>query len=467
MKDKNIKIRNYILDRIESGALKSGDRLPGARKIARDLGSSFTHVQAVVESLVQCGILKAVPRSGTYVAEDWEQRLLPYHFVSYSGTGIRILSEIIHGICAAHGFRHCRKFLHGFAEIRVSHYLLSHHDEYMDLGKIFRDSFGEGKEFYTHALNDFHVNGKLCGIPLVFSPRLILCNAEVFRRCGCPLPAKDWTWEEFLDTIQSLRKSMEPEFVFNWENAIQSFQTFFARSGASFFSSQPDAHPEFASEAGIRGYQYYAKLRDLTSFRWSPGQEYYHRFSHAGAAMLFGPRQMLYHLKRYNPALNVHAVKLPRFPGGSDINIQGADLLCIRKDCTDTDLARSIVQCALSEELQDLPAAADYGIPFRRSSAAKTLKPDSSCDSVFIEEIPKISAAYRIYTPEIYRMISLGSARIFTLPGDDLPDAVRELAAAVELMLKLQKFEKEASAAKQALAEKEAMLVKKICSGEI
>ena len=449
MRDKSIKIRNYILDLIESGTLNAGERLPGARKIAQKLNSSFTHVQGIVESLVQCGILKAVPRSGTYIAEDWMERLLPCNFVSYSGNRIGILNEIIDKLCMVHGFRPCVHFRRGIAEIRVSHYLLSHHDEYMDLGEIFRDCFGDGDAFYKHVLNDFYVNGKLCGIPLVFSPRLILCNPEVFRRCSCPLPRKDWTWEEFLETIRCLNQSMNPEFVFNWVNAIQNFNTFFTRAGGTLFSSMPNARPEFASEAGIRGYQYYVQLRDLTTFRWISEQEYFQRFSNDEAAMVFGPRQIMYDLKHYNPSLKVYAVKLPVFPQGSDINIQGADLLCIRKDYTDIDQIRSLVKYALSEELQDMVAAADYGIPFRRSSAAKTLDPDSPCDSVFIEEIPKISAAYRIYSPEIYRMIILGSAHICSLPYDQLVPEIRKFATAVDVMLKLQEFEKNMEATKQ------------------
>ncbi len=442
MKDKNIQIRNYILDLIENDRVQAGERLPGARKVAKELNSSFTHVQAVVESLVQCGVLKAVSRSGTYVAEEWQDRLLSYNFFCYMERRVKVLADIVDSVCASYGIRPCRQFQQGSAEIRVSHYLLSHHNEYLDLSDIFRECFGNGDDFYMHVLKDFYINGRLCGLPIVFSPRVILYNVDVFKRFNCPVPRKDWTWDEFLDTIRYLKNYLPAGSIFNWENQIQSFNTFFVRAGGNLFDSTDGFRPQFDNAAGLKAFEYYIELRDLLE-NSGYHEDFYEKFSNNEAAMLFGARQIMYRLNKFNPNYNACAVKLPSFPGGRDTNLQGSDLLCIRKSCTDMDLIKKLVKSILSKEMQDMLAASHYGIPFRKSSAAKALDPASCYDSVFIEEIPKISAAYNIFTPEIYRMIRNGCGRICCLPKEQITSEVRDLAKAVDVMMKLEKFEKD------------------------
>lgn len=442
MKDKNVQIRNYILDLIESGQVQDGGRLPGARKIARELNSSFTHVQAVMESLVQCGVLKAVSRSGTYVAEDWQERLLPYNFFSYAANRIEPLSDLVNAVCKSYGIRPCLQFEQGFAEIRVSHYLLSHHNEYQDLSDIFRECFGDGEDFYMHVLKDFYINGRLCGLPIVFSPRVILYNVAVFKRFNCPAPRKDWTWDEFLDTIRYLKQHLPADCIYNWESQIQSFNTFFVRAGGNLFDSRDGYRPQFGNEAGMKAFEYYIELRDLIGTDMKAPDRFFEKFTRNEAAMVFGARQIMHRLNKFNPGYNACAVKLPSFPGGRDINIQGSDLLCIRKSCTDVDLIRKLVKSIFSKELQDMMAASHYGIPFRKSSAAKALDPKSCYDSVFIEEIPKISTTYNIFTPEIYRMIRIGCARICSMPKEKITEEIKDLAKAVDVMMKLERFEK-------------------------
>jgi DNA-binding transcriptional regulator YhcF (GntR family) len=441
MKGRNVQIRNYILDLLESGTLRRGEKLPGARKIAQDLNCSFTHVQAVVESLVQCGVLRTVPRNGTYVDEEWHHRILPYNLAIYSAERIGVLNEVADKAGKKLGLRRCSQFQHGAAEIRVSHYLLSHHDEYLDLSTAFRECFGDGEEFYIHALKEFYVNGRLCGIPIVFSPRVIFYNTDLFKRFNCPAPKSDWTWEEFLDTIRRLKKHMPPHLIFNWESGIHSFNTFFLRAGCNFFDPDDKYRPRFSSDEGIRQFERYVELRELleiTGFQQNPA--FLEQFCNADAAMMCSGRQLIYYLNNYHKSCNIAAVKLPSFPGGRDINLQGADLLCIRKSCTDSGIVKGLLKNILSESIQNHIASRNYAIPFRKSSAAKTLDPASGYDSALMEEIPKISASYNIFSPIIYSMIGNGCARIYTMPKEKIADEVRELGKAVEVMMKIEQF---------------------------
>ena len=61
-----------IEDKILSGELKPGDRLPPAKELCAQMGVSLTVVNAGVSELVTKGFLTVKPRHGTYVA-DWRE----------------------------------------------------------------------------------------------------------------------------------------------------------------------------------------------------------------------------------------------------------------------------------------------------------------------------------------------------------------------------------------------------------
>ena len=65
MQEKNVALRNFLLDRVESGQWPSGAKLPGARQLAVEAQCSFTYMQSVIESLVQQGVFVSISRSGT------------------------------------------------------------------------------------------------------------------------------------------------------------------------------------------------------------------------------------------------------------------------------------------------------------------------------------------------------------------------------------------------------------------
>jgi DNA-binding LacI/PurR family transcriptional regulator len=68
MKDnspKHIYVANVVKEDIKRGRIT--DRLPGERRIAKDLGISYMTVRKAVENLVNEGVLQKIPNKGTYV----------------------------------------------------------------------------------------------------------------------------------------------------------------------------------------------------------------------------------------------------------------------------------------------------------------------------------------------------------------------------------------------------------------
>ncbi|MGI8618391.1 MAG: GntR family transcriptional regulator [Gemmatimonadaceae bacterium] len=74
-------LRDRIQDAIEMGAMNSGDRLPGTRKLAAELQVDPRLVASAFRRLQQEGLVELRPRSGVYVAKVSEdpsiQRALP------------------------------------------------------------------------------------------------------------------------------------------------------------------------------------------------------------------------------------------------------------------------------------------------------------------------------------------------------------------------------------------------------
>ncbi len=58
-----------IEDKILSGELKVGDRLPPARQLCQDMGVSLTIINAGIAELAAKGFVTVKPRHGTYVAD--------------------------------------------------------------------------------------------------------------------------------------------------------------------------------------------------------------------------------------------------------------------------------------------------------------------------------------------------------------------------------------------------------------
>ncbi|MDZ8200916.1 GntR family transcriptional regulator [Microbacterium sp. SSW1-59] len=61
-------VYRIILDRIGAGDYARGSRLPSCRRLAGELGSNPSTVDRAVRRLAEMGLVRTVPRTGTYVA---------------------------------------------------------------------------------------------------------------------------------------------------------------------------------------------------------------------------------------------------------------------------------------------------------------------------------------------------------------------------------------------------------------
>jgi DNA-binding transcriptional regulator YhcF (GntR family) len=435
MDAKSLKIYKYLLDQLESGRWDSGSKFPGARKLAVEAGCGFPLMQTVIEILCQQGILMTKARSGTYVTENWRQRVLACNF--FIPSYVRINNAITQSKRFPEMMRISKEFERGMFELRVSHCLLSHHEEYYDLSEVFDELYPDKSDFFQEAIAPFYVGKKLCGVPLVFSPRIMLCNKAMFKEASCPLPDLNWSWDEFIETLEKLKNRFPDRVLINLTKGIFHWSTFLFRFGGQIYAPDSDDPVRIDCPESITALQHYAELlRNYSSFEM-----------HANAGTLYDyallsvPRQNLYRYPEEDINGHFHPVKLPLPAGGMDINNQAVELLCVRKECTDIDLLKTFLKFMLSSEIQENVGATGYGLPIRKSSAYKLKDSNSELAKLYYSEIEHISSEYHIFSPELYKMTA--GAIILCLQEDcdqKIERSIKELGQALRIFCKVKKL---------------------------
>jgi ABC-type glycerol-3-phosphate transport system substrate-binding protein len=439
-RDKSSMAREWILDLLESGRFDVGDRLPGAREIAYETGMSLLTAQAAIKTLERDGVLELHPRTGAFVKADWrkvplESRL--FHF-SPSLPWMPRFAKIIQRRMPA--VKLAKAFECGIFEMRTTTDLLSHRVDYKDVSGFFKEAYPDQSPFYEKPFQGFRQDGRLLGVPFIFSPRAIVYNPAIFKGRGCPEPHSAWTWDEFIGSIRALKAAGQPkDEIFSLEFHAVEWMNFVLRTGGSLFD------PSAADPVRIDSPETRKGLRLYKQIQMELGVDRSHGSANTGEAMINGklamtliPRELRAYLKAASFD-SWKAVPLPSVPGGMDANTQATDLLCVRRECKDSDLAVELIRFLLSEEVQDFIGAEKYGIPIRKSSALKSLDPDSPRDKVFFDQIDFMRVDYNLDSADILCMINEGIGSIWR-DDADINATTSEIASALRTYLKIRKY---------------------------
>ena len=428
-------LQDYILNVIEN-ELSVGSKLPGARRIAERFSCSLPKVQTVLDSLEQSGVVESRERSGTYVRDGFFNNILPQNIAC--SPFIRALTdEQKQQLRQEFPEMHLtRTFKKGGVEIASSFTILTRQQDYQDLGEIFAECFPDSQaEFYMEALKPFIIDGKLCAVPVIFSPQLLWFNADIFNKYGVPLPSNNWGESEFFTAIRTLHRSIAGRRIINYSPRFNAWIGFVLASGGMLFDkSMPD--PVLADSLQTLGacLKYINLLRELDlveDFEENPTRS----FAQGKLAMFCGFRQSSYQFKEHGINFTPQAVYMPNL-GGRE-NHQGAALIAFRKGLHNKNKIKKMLNFWLSESIQETLGAAGYGIPFRRTSAAKSLNPMVSPDKYLLKKMPPLSSNYHIYSEEMGSVISRSSSLLNTQRPENLPHFLHELATTMRFLHKI------------------------------
>ena len=442
MESKVSQVLDHITKQLESGKLKSGDKLPGARDIARELKISFAKVQQSIELLVNEGILESIPRKGTFVQQKWHERILQCNMSLFAGPerlpwlpGFKdaLANELPE-------LRVSRAFPRSTFEVRTTWTVQSEHDSYMDLSEVLNECYPDKTEFFTHPFKTFRIGGKLCGIPIIFSPRVVFYNMDILKKANCKAPANNWTWNDLMSCIHRIKETLPDTNIINWNPGPHLFMNVIFRAGGALLSSDRNAPVMIDHPRTKYGIKLFRELRDAIGFKipedYSRIRE--ENFMNGKMAFMVSAREELPLIEKAG-LKNWGTAPLPHIEGGLDITAQATDLLCVRKSCTDMNAVTKLVKLMLSEEFQDYIAKLKYGIPIRKSSAMKSINIEDPRDFLFITEAPKITAEYNIDSPELAMMIKNGIGQILESDAD-IDASTGRLADAVRTFLSIRDF---------------------------
>lgn len=437
MKDKISQVCDYILDRLESGEYKTGEAIPAARKTAQEVDASFAMIQHAVATLVQAGILRSVSRQGSTVREGWQNCLLPSNLVLFEPDRpwvpgfAELLKQELPDLRLSPGFKR------GMFELRTTLHVQQYRNEYLDLAPYFREIHGDGGEFFQTPFRGFrNADGSIYGIPFIFSPRVMFCNPEMLAKAGIPLPPPEWTFDDFLAVITKLKAVYPPENILNYSYAVYFWSSFIFRCGGRLIDPAAEDPVQLDSPATMRGVETIRRLK--RTLGPNIRHDNYMNFVEGKLAFALSEREMLCQLK-HSGNRNWQVLPLPHIPGGTAAMAQATDLLCVRKECVNSDLILEFLRFMLSEKVQDYIAEEKYGIPIRKTSAQKSIDLSDPRDRLFLTEMDAMTAEYELGFPELTTLVQTGVGYIIENDSLSLSQALPELANAIRLFLNIRK----------------------------
>ena len=431
-KDKISIVRSYVLAQIENGSFRKGAKIPGAREIALLIDVSFLKVQQGIETLVRDGILESAGRVGTFVSEEWQNtiprdsvRTIYSQYPWYSGLKGLLEAEMPKSLISS-------ELKEGVFEINVTMTAQSRRNEYMDLSRIFDMLYPDKSDFFMQPFRSFYSGDKLFGIPFIFSPRVMFYNRELLEAGGCGEPSDAWTWDDFISSIRMLKKTFSPEKIFNW--TVSGWGNFIFMSGGALMRPGEDDPVRIDSPETLDGLMKYAALKKEMEIKdvakipdFTRDRE---KFIRGETVFHIAPRQIMTFIKN-SDFRKWGNVPMP----GRKFTSQTTDVICVRKSLADFQTASDFVRIMLSQEMQDFMASKFYAIPVRKSSAFKSIDFDHPGDTIFLDEIPYMTADYNLDSPEISEMLRCGFERMFETDCD-MKEAVSEAAAALRTLLR-------------------------------
>jgi len=439
VENKNMQVRNHVLDLLESGSLSGQGKLPGARELAARLGISLLTVQNALETLVNEGVLRVIPRQGTFTDPAWENRILqsnvsfymPEKHLPWSFRFGEIVAEHLPQLHLTHRMRN------GIFEIRPTLDVQTRHKEYLDAEPFFRKCCPNPGEFFDTPVQAFYYGKKLAGIPILFSPRVLFVNLKMLEQAGCPVPEPDWMWDDFLECIRILLKTFAPECVFHWSPAYFLWMNFVLRAGGALIDPSAPDPVLIDSEKTRLGLQLFRDLRRILEKNGSYHPQGIYAFEHGTLAFMVDARQAVGRLLKTGMD-GWTTLPLPHIPGGCDTTIQATELLCIRKECVNLDTAEQLVNLLLSEEFQDHIADLGYGIPLRKSSAERSLATSLPGNDLFRTEVKNMCSRYYLDSEELAALVSTGIGELLT-GNQDIDQGTSELAELVRSYFRIQR----------------------------
>lgn len=419
------------MDLLEGGAFDEGSKLPGGRELAEELSTSLLSVQNELSSLSSAGVLQLFSGSGTFVARNWRERLLRYtvlthyHQFKWFGEYRRRLREISPEFYAVSRFNRAMIEIHGV--VRSQHNMPG----YQDLAPLldFLPEI-ERKKIFDLA-RPFTMGGRVYGVPLTVSPRLMFYNRRILRDNKIVFPEDAWSWADFLAMLDHLPDSMPGYLRFDYEDALNVWVFMVMRAGGRIFDPADKADPVHLDHPeAMRGAKLWCELRaklnipaagNPVSFR-----EFREKFIENEAAFFVGNRVNIEFFQEHNFD-DYGVAALPVIKDGCDYTSQALEVLRIRRECPQ-DVARRFLKEALSPSFQRMYFQHHYGFPVTGGGGIGSKSFVDERDAAFFHALPCARGDYIDGFPGLLPITERVLGKLFQGQQESFEEHVHEVA---------------------------------------
>ncbi len=434
MKNKVTQVCEYILDRLERGELASGQRLPPVRTLTSQVDASYAIVVQAEAQLASAGILRISSRSGSEVRDGWQECLMANHLLCFDPR--RYWLPTFEKMVAKRlpELRPCQAFLRGMFELRTTLHAQSHQDEYLNLASFLTKLPRKASEYFDVPFQRFRrPDGSIHAVPYLFSPRVMFYRTDMLKNAGIPFPRPDWNIEEFFDALQHLRKYYPPRRIMSYSDGAFYWTNFLFRSGGAILLPDEPDPVKIDSPGSIRGVKLLRRLRSILEIQGPLIPDYNPNRQPSAFALVARQNVVEYSSKLEH---NWDIVPLPHIDGGHDCTAQATELVCIRKECVNHEMAQTFLELMLSPEFQKVLADFKYGIPVLKSAAREGMDRNSPHDLLFLNETKKMVQRYNVNSPFLASFIENGITRVIVDDSLSIEDSLHEIAEAVRIFLK-------------------------------
>lgn len=259
------------------------------------------------------------------------------------------------------------------------------------------------ENFYPEAFDPFLWQGQLMCIPQNLSSLVVYYNRDLFNEAGVPLPADDWTWDDFLSAAQSLTMDtnadgVTDQFGVGLEPSLIRFAPFVWQAGGEVVDDPVEPQSlmldtDEAFDAADFFFDLQRKHHVVPNAEEEASEDSESRFLNGRTAMFFNSRRGV---PTYRESANFDwdVAALPR--GKTQAGILHADGYCLPSASKNKDAAWVFIEYANSAEGQTIVAASGRTVPslIAVANSPAFLDPNQkpANSRVFLETIPFLRA---------------------------------------------------------------------------
>ncbi|MFC5407464.1 ABC transporter substrate-binding protein [Cohnella soli] len=222
------------------------------------------------------------------------------------------------------------------------------------------DSYTQGdaslkmEDIYPGLFNYDKIDGKLYGIPVGFTTRVMYYNKKLFDAAKVPYPQDGWTWSDFREAAKKLTNKSAKQYGFGVRasNDTYDLQGFVWSNGSSFISDDGKTIDGFMnSKETAEVIQTFGDMvKDGSAVMvGGKGQQGGEDIFKAGKLAMW--ESGIWPLEGFKSAgIDVGTVEMPAFPGKPLKGVIAESALSIAKDSKQKELAWEFVKYYVSDE---------------------------------------------------------------------------------------------------------------------